>query len=170
MPKTATATRPPAADAVQVRRELIGRVRARIPGPVYRTAVGAGLLGTDMRVEVRPQGTAAVAPEDLSEWVDDRIAGALGSRMVRSAAEVAYLEINEAARTGDPAAVRRAVRDAHQRLTAHDAHRALYPTLEAWYGRAPGFAHPVARAAVEEARRAGWDKRPRGYGRKASPV
>jgi hypothetical protein len=157
MARTATATRPKAADPYQARREIIDRVLARRPSPVTlvtRATPEAGPNGENLKVTTdRPDG--------LSEWVDDRIVAVLGSRVRLNPGEQVYLDVCEAIRTGDAGAVRATIREAAKRGLSDLQAPALLMTLDGLRGKAPNYAHNLADVALTEAREAGWEKEPR---------
>lgn len=157
MAKTAVAV----PDPVQARRAVIERVLARQKPPEARYALDPK-TGQTIRADMRVTGDGErLAPADLGEWADDRTLACFGGRTGLRAAEAAAFGILGAMRSGDPDAVRAAVRAAGHGLDEWQPHNLLYPLLQTWQGKAPGFALPVASAATAEARRLGWDQRPK---------
>jgi hypothetical protein len=160
---TATAVQAPARreapGGVTARRELMARIEARKPQGSYRTAPGAGAFGQDLRVFIPPPDPGPRAPKDVGEFIDDRVAGVLGSRTVLKPAEFAWLAIAEACRAG-PAAARKAVRQAARGLDPADAYR-VWLALEEMLSKAGGVDASAVRAAYTEARALDWHKPPR---------
>ena len=143
------------------RRELMARIAARLPQGKYRTAPGAGLFGADLRVYIPPSSFGPRAPQDVGEFVDDRVAAVLGSRTGLNPAEFAWATIAESCRAGDPKRVRAAVREAAKALTDQDTQHRVYMALTEMAVKAPVSAAEVTRAAVAEAEARGWHKPPR---------
>ena len=146
---------------VQARRELMARITARRPEGRYRTAPGAGMFGADLKVFIPPPSPVPRAPENLGEFIDDRVAGALGSRTGLNPCEFAWALVAEACRAGDLKKARAAVREAARGLHGRDGQHRVWRALEEMRGKAPGFAMEVTSAAAAEARALGWDTPPR---------
>jgi hypothetical protein len=165
MVRTREAQRPVYREApggVAARRELIARIQARQPEGTYQTAApGTGAFGRDGKRYIPPLDPGPRPPQDLGEWVDDRVDAVLGSRTGLNEAEFAWATIAEACRTGDPKEVRAAVREAARVLPAGDASWRVFGALVEFKGKAPAFALGVAAAAVAEAQALGWDVPPR---------
>lgn len=156
MAKTATIA---VADPARARREVIDRVlgRAKVPEPHYQIDSKTGAaVNTAARVTGDGERQAA---KDLGEWADDRTVACFGGRVRLNPVEQAAFGILEAMRGGDPGQVAAVVRKSGGGLDELQQH-AVYPVLEMWKAKAPGFAAGVASAAVAEAKRAGWDQRP----------
>src|SRR5580700_5541865 len=109
MAKTAVAVAV-AADPVADRVAVLERVRSRRPPEAVATYPNvAG--GAPMTVRA-PAAVDRVPPADLGEWADDRVLAAFGGRTRLNPAEGAAFAVLGAFRSGDPAAVRRAVSEA----------------------------------------------------------
>ncbi len=154
-------------DPVAARVAVLERVRSRRPPDQER--VYPSLDGRPPLVTRTPPQVEVPPPADLGQWVDDRILAAFGGRTTLNAGSQCALAIIESCRSGDPAAVRRTAAAAGRDLPA-DARNLVYQLLEAWRGGAPGFAMDVSLAALTEARRLGWDQRPRRTRRGPEPL
>jgi hypothetical protein len=163
--KTAVAERP--VDPVAARIEVLGRVKARRPAD--RTRSYPNLDGGEPVVTRIPPDADRFPPRDLEQWCDDRELGAFGGRIKLNDAEAAAHSILTSMRTGDPAEVRRTVSAAGKGVDAQVRYL-ISGLLEQWRGGAPVFALDVAIAAVGEARRLGWDRRPRKTRRGPEPL
>jgi hypothetical protein len=69
----AAKTKAAAVPAREVKAAALARYQARRRAPEYRTAVGAGYRGTDMRVQVNADLSEYMPALDLGQWCDDLI-------------------------------------------------------------------------------------------------
>jgi hypothetical protein len=153
------------ADPVADRIAVLERVRARkAPDQVrsYPNMNGGEPLISRTPVEGR------LAPVNLEQWCDDREVGAFGGRRLNDG-EAAAHAILTSMRTGDVKAVREATGRAGEGLDVTTRYL-LTGVLADWRTRAPSFAVDVAGAAVAEARRLGWEKRPSRRKRGPEPI
>jgi hypothetical protein len=160
MAKTAVLEAP--ADPAAERGAVIGRVLARAYPDTVRTYPDG--RGGEITQRIPREGRRA--PQDTGEWVDDRIVATFGGRAARHPGEACALEVLEAVRSGDPRAVRAAVRTAARGLDEWTRHL-VFGVLTQWHATAPPFAQPLAQAAVDEARSLGWERRPAARQRRA---
>ena len=77
MKKTTAAVReaaPPDIGVRELKAQAVQRALARKRPPKYRTAVGAGPLGTDLRVQVNAHMSELLPVTTVAEWCDEQMA------------------------------------------------------------------------------------------------
>src|SRR6185437_5626950 len=153
-------------DPVAVRVAVLNRVKSRRPPDQVRQYPS---IDGGVPLISRTPSEGRLPAANLQEWADDREVGAFGGRVRLNPAEAAAHSILQAMRCGDPRVVREAVGRAGQGLDAH-LRFLVSGVLQDWRAKAITPALDVTSAAMLEARRLGWDQRPRRARRGPEPV
>lgn len=155
MRKTAPAS---PADPTAARVAVLERVKARRPEGKTRTYPNVD--GGPPAILRIPADSDRLPPNDLQQWIDDRVVACFGGRVRLNDGEQCAFTILESMRGGDAKAVRETVKRAGEGLDGQVRYL-VAGVLATWRGGAPTFALDVVIAALGEARRLGWDRPPR---------